>query len=82
MSFLLVVLVFRNALVRANYKNSTLDVDYDYSYLEKFFQNLLTGENNELKNRYMLINLPEGWKNEITTVQVQDIHRTSTEQAK
>ena len=72
--------MFRNDLVRANYKNSTLDVDYDYSYLEKFFQNLLTGGNNELKNRFMMINLPEGWKNEITTVQVQDIHRTSSEQ--
>ena len=28
----------------------------------------------------MLINLPEGWKNGMSTEQVQDRHRTSTEQ--
>ena len=46
---------FRNALVRANYKNLKLDIDYDYSYLERFFYNLLLGEQNELKNRHLLI---------------------------
>lgn len=49
---------FRNALVRANYKNATKGVDYDYHFLENFFRNLLLGEHNELKNRYMLINPP------------------------
>lgn len=49
---------FRNALVRANYKNATKGVDYDYHFLENFFKNLLLGEHNELKNRYMLINPP------------------------
>ena len=49
---------FRNALVRANYKNVKLDIDYDYSFLEKFFGNLLLGEKHELKNRYMLIQAP------------------------
>jgi len=53
---------FRNALVRANYKNVRLGIDYDTSFLERFFRNLLMGEQNELKNRYMLINAPEGWK--------------------
>ena len=52
---------FRNALVRANYKSSALGIDYTYDYLEKFFRNLLLGEQNELKNRYMLIDAPEGW---------------------
>ena len=52
---------FRNALVRANYKNSALDIDYDYSFLEKFFQNLLMGTKHELKNRYMVIAAPDGW---------------------
>ena len=52
---------FRNALVRANYKNTKLDIDYDFRYLERFFFNLLLGENNELKNRDLLINAPEGW---------------------
>lgn len=49
---------FRNALVRANYKNATKGVDYDYRFLESFFRNLLLSEHNELKNRYMLINPP------------------------
>ena len=30
--------------------------------LELFFRNLLLDENNELKNRSMLINPPAGWK--------------------
>ena len=53
---------FRNALVRANYKNVRLGIDYDFSFLERFFRNLLLDEHNELKNRYMLINAPEGWE--------------------
>lgn len=46
---------FRNALVRANYKNFNKNVFEDYSYLEKFFYNLLTGTNYELRNRYLNI---------------------------
>lgn len=52
---------FRNALVRANYKNSDLGIDYDYQYLERFFFNLLLNEDNELKNRYLIINAPDNW---------------------
>jgi hypothetical protein len=52
---------FRNALVRANYKNVRLSIDYDISFLERFFRNLLLDEKNELKNRSMLINAPDGW---------------------
>lgn len=52
---------FRNALVRANYSNPLKGVAHDYSFLEKFFCNLLLGENNELKNRYMVICPPEGF---------------------
>ena len=44
---------FRNALVRANYNNYEKNVFEDISYLEKFFYNLLTNSNYELKNRYM-----------------------------
>ena len=58
---------FRNALVRANYKNIPKGINQDYSFLVKFFRNLLMGEHNELKNRYMLVNLPEEWKNEVNT---------------
>lgn len=43
---------FRNSLVRANYKNFEKNVFEDISFLEKFFYNLLTSTNNELKNRY------------------------------
>ncbi len=45
-------------------------------YLERFFRNLLWGETNELRNRYMLVNTQE----ELTIKQVQQINRTSTEQ--
>ena len=43
---------FRNSLVRANYKNFQKNIFEDTSFLEKFFYNLLTNANNELKNRY------------------------------
>ena len=43
---------FRNSLVRANYKNFQKNIFEDISFLEKFFYNLLTNANNELKNRY------------------------------
>lgn len=46
---------FRNALVRANYTNITKGIYMNAEYLEKFFRNLLLGENNELKNRYIHI---------------------------
>lgn len=46
---------FRNALVRANYQNVAKGIERDTSYLEKFFRNLLLGENHELKNRYMIV---------------------------
>lgn len=47
---------FRNALVRANYSNPFKGITKDFSFLEAFFGNLLLGEDNELKNRYMVIN--------------------------
>ena len=46
---------FRNALVRANYADIQNGIYEDKSYLEKFFRNLILVENNELKNRYLLI---------------------------
>ena len=46
---------FRNALVRANYKNAQKGIDYNYTFINMFFRNLLLGEKNELKNRNMLI---------------------------
>jgi len=70
---------FRNALVRANYRNVAKGIDYEPVFLERFFCNLLLGEDNALKNRYMMINPPEEWKMPKTD-QVQDKHRTSTGQ--
>lgn len=44
---------FRNALVRANYTNLKKNIHETTVYLEKFLRNLLLGEKNELKNRYL-----------------------------
>ena len=70
---------FRNALVRANYKNVAKGISQDSHYLELFFRNLLMGEANELKNRYLLVNPPEEWKQPTNAGQVQDKHGTSVE---
>lgn len=50
---------FRNALVRANYKNLKQGIEENSVYLEWFFRNLILGENNELKNRYTHIGYDE-----------------------
>ncbi len=46
---------FRNALVRANYTNLRLSIHATQKYLDRFFANLMLGENNELKNRDLLV---------------------------
>lgn len=69
---------FRNALVKANYKNVAKGINQNYSFLIKFFRNLLMGENNELKNRFMLVNPPVEWVS--VAEQEYDKHRTSAEQ--
>lgn len=51
---------FRNALVRANYNDFQNDIYATTIYLEKFFENLLFGGKNELKNRYLHID----WKDD------------------
>ncbi|MBQ8012867.1 MAG: Fic family protein [Treponema sp.] len=43
---------FRNSLVRANYTNMQKGIYMNTEYLERFFRNILMGENNELKNRF------------------------------
>lgn len=52
---------FRNALVRANYRNVQKEIDYSPIYLEHFFFNLLLDEKWDLRNRYLHINPPEEW---------------------
>ena len=64
---------FRNALVRANYRNYARSIEPEFARIEKFFRNLLLGETNELKNRYLIISAPE----ELTP----QADRTSTGQA-
>ena len=54
---------FRNALVRANYSNVKKGISLNTVYLEKFFENLLLGKNNQLKNRYLHIQAESGVKN-------------------
>ena len=46
---------FRNALVHANYNNLQKGIHENPEFLEKFFRNLLLGEHNELKNRFLHI---------------------------
>ena len=53
---------FRNALVRANYKNLKDGIEENPVYLEHFFRNLILGENNELKNRYTHIDYDKSEK--------------------
>lgn len=64
---------FRNALVRANYRNVRKGIEPDMSFLIAFFRNLMMGEQNELKNRFMIVNPPEEW--------MKEQHPTSTRQA-
>ena len=42
-------------LVRANYTNMQYGIAETTEYLERFFRNLLMGEQNELKSRYMIV---------------------------
>ncbi len=66
---------FRNALVRANYKNALKGIDYTPVYLERFFRNLLLGEQWDLRNRYLHINPTKEWREQPNLAT-----RTSTEQ--
>lgn len=52
---------FRNALVRANYRNVNKGIEYKSVYLERFFRNLLLGEQWDLRNRYLHIHPTTEW---------------------
>ncbi|MCL1874092.1 MAG: Fic family protein [Clostridiales bacterium] len=47
---------FRNALVRANYHDTNRGITATLTYLDRFFSNLLFGEQNKLKSRELHIN--------------------------
>ena len=70
---------FRNALVRANYKNARLGVNNSPQYLERFFRNLLLGEQMPLHNRDLHISNKD--VQSVETEQVPNKCRTSTGQA-
>ena len=53
---------FRNALVRANYRNIQNGIDYSPIYLVRFFRNLLLKDGWVLKNRYLHIQPTDEWK--------------------
>ena len=53
---------FRNALVRANYRNIQKGIDYPPIYLVRFFRNLLLKDSWVLKNRYLHIRPTDDWK--------------------
>ena len=77
---------FRNALVRANYKNALLGIDYTPIYLDRFFRNLLLAEQWDLRNRYLHIHATDEWKvqpnfaDPVIETQVEDKYRTSAGQ--
>lgn len=54
---------FRNALVRANYRNFSKNISEDMTFLEKFFYNLLTDTNYELKNRFLHVDFEKSVDN-------------------
>ncbi len=68
---------FHNALVRANYRNSVKNIDFEPVYLERFFRNMLLGEQWELRNRYVHVRPAAEWRvqpknnNDATTGQVE-----------
>ena len=58
---------FRNALVRANYSDLTAGISETTLYLERFFRNMLLGEEHDLRNRIMHVDW--GKVNDETSVQ-------------
>ena len=75
---------FRNALVRANYRNVVKGIDYTPIYLERFFRNLLLGEQWDLRSRYLHIHPSQEWSvqpnlgDPASTLQVPYKYPTST----
>ncbi|MDR0334474.1 MAG: Fic family protein [Methanomassiliicoccaceae archaeon] len=62
---------FRNALVRANYNDIRNGIVATKEYLERFFGNMLLGENNELRSRSLHVSF-KNVVSERTKVQKQD----------
>lgn len=75
---------FRNALVRANYRNVQKNIDYTFIYLERFFRNLLLNETWDLRSRYLHIAAPEEWRvqPQLLTETSEKIKKTSEKKQK
>ncbi len=77
---------FHNALVRAKYRDLVKNIDYEPIYLERFFRNLLLGEQWDLRNRYLHVRPAAEWSvqpkgnSDTRTGQVQLKYKTKTEQ--
>lgn len=65
---------FRNALVRANYRDVSKGIEIDTKFLVLFFRNLMMGEHNELKNRFMVVNSPEEWEKDTLPTSTRQAH--------
>jgi len=75
---------FRNALVRANYQNIQQGVNRNSEFLENFFRNLLMGEKNQLKNRYLIIREKDNFqsvKSNVQKAQIDTLNCTLEEKA-
>ena len=66
---------FRNALVRANYRNIQKGIEYSPVYLVRFFRNLLLKDGWVLKNRYLHIRPTDDWKEQPN---LKDYHYDNT----
>lgn len=66
---------FRNALVRANYRNVAKGIEPTTEYLQLFLRNLLFGETNELKNRHLHIR----WQSEKPHFEVSEALKPQNE---
>lgn len=77
---------FHNALVRAKYRDLVKNIDYEPIYLERFFRNLLLGEQWDLRNRYLHVRPAAEWSvqpkgnSDTITGQVQIKHKSKTAQ--
>ena len=69
-------------LVRANYTNMQYGITETTEYLERFFRNLLMGEQNELKSRYMIVGAKweENKKDDATATQESTQESTKSTQ--
>lgn len=79
---------FHNALVRANYRNLVKNIAFEPVYLERFFRNMLLGEQWDLRNRYLHVRPAAEWSvqpnlnSNISTGQVKVKQDTSRRQDK